>query len=278
MKIPADCILLTGTDVAADESSLTGEPEQVVKSDVNEHNVTDNPSPFLLAGTLLASGSGTALVCAVGIHTRSGQAEQKLNIEEDVTPLQGKLETIANQVGGLGVAVAILTFVIVVGKLFIETLRDPAKDFLSVSTINLIVNYLILSITVIVVAVPEGLPLAVTISLAYSVKKMRKENNLVRRLDASETMGGANEICTDKTGTLTKNQMTVQEIYINQQVVRGRVRGLTVDQYASADLLVQGVLWNCSARIERDPRTGVLEPKGNCTEIGLIRYLMSAGI
>jgi P-type E1-E2 ATPase len=105
----------------------------------------------------------------------------------------------------LGVAVAVLTFVIVVGKLFLETLRDPTKDFLSVSTINLLVNYLILSITVIVVAVPEGLPLAVTISLAYSVKKMRKENNLVRRLDASETMGGANEVCTDKTGTLTKN-------------------------------------------------------------------------
>lgn len=105
----------------------------------------------------------------------------------------------------MGVAVAVLTFVIVVGKLFFETLRDPTKEFLSVSTINLLVNYLILSITVIVVAVPEGLPLAVTISLAYSVKKMRKENNLVRRLDASETMGGANEVCTDKTGTLTKN-------------------------------------------------------------------------
>ena len=195
-----------------------------------------------------------------------------------MTPLQGKLETIANQVGGLGVAVAILTFVIVVGKLFFETLRDPTKDFLSVSTINLVVNYLILSITVVVVAVPEGLPLAVTISLAYSVKKMRKENNLVRRLDASETMGGANEVCTDKTGTLTKNQMTVQEIYINEQVVKGRVRGLTVDQYGSADLFVQGVLWNCSARIEKNHSTGVLEPKGNCTEIGLIKYLMSAGI
>lgn len=81
------------------------------------------------------------------------------------------------------------------------------------------VNYLILSITVIVVAVPEGLPLAVTISLAYSVMQMKKENNLVRRLDASETMGGANEICTDKTGTLTKNQMTVQSIYIDKNVI-----------------------------------------------------------
>ncbi len=93
-----------------------------------------------------------------------------MNIEDDVTPLQGKLETIANQIGGLGVAVSILTFVAVTVKLFIATLRDPNIDFLTVTTANTMVNYLILSITVIVVAVPEGLPMAVTISLAYSVK------------------------------------------------------------------------------------------------------------
>jgi P-type E1-E2 ATPase len=114
---------------------------------------------------------------------------------------------------------------VVTAKLIIEVIRDDTKDFFTVSTINLLVNYLILSITVIVVAVPEGLPLAVTISLAYSVMKMKKENNLVRRLDASETMGGANEICTDKTGTLTKNQMTVQQIYIDEKVIVGRPKG-----------------------------------------------------
>lgn len=105
--------------------------------------------------------------------------------------------------------VAVLTFVIVTAKLFYITYYDDSVDFLTVKTFNELVNYFILSITVVVVAVPEGLPLAVTISLAYSVMKMKKENNLVRRLEASETMGGANEICTDKTGTLTKNQMTV---------------------------------------------------------------------
>jgi magnesium-transporting ATPase (P-type) len=140
-----------------------------------------------------------------------------MNIEEEETPLQGKLATIANQIGGVGVCVSILTFIIVTSKLvfffFMDT--NPNKQFWTVNTLNTLVNYLILSITVIVVAVPEGLPLAVTISLAYSVAKMRKENNLVRRLDASETMGGANEVCTDKTGTLTKNQMTVQQVYLN---------------------------------------------------------------
>ena len=88
------------------------------KSEVTEHNVLYNPNPFLLANTLVASGSGIAIVCAVGIHTRSGQAEQKLNIEEEITPLQHKLETIANQIGGVGVLVSVLTFIIVTAKLF----------------------------------------------------------------------------------------------------------------------------------------------------------------
>lgn len=98
-------------------------------------------------------------------------------------------------------------------RLIIEILRDPTKQIIDISTLNSIVNFIIISITIIVVAVPEGLPLAVTISLAFSVMKMKLENNLVRKLEASETMGGANEICTDKTGTLTRNKMTVQEFY-----------------------------------------------------------------
>ena len=147
---------------------------------------------------------------------------------------------------------------------------------MTVDTLNTIVNYLILSITVIVVAVPEGLPLAVTISLAYSVAKMRKENNLVRRLEASETMGGANEICTDKTGTLTKNQMTVQQVYLNDQVIVGRPNKFS-QTYKSSQLITEGVLFNCSARIEKSA-SGHLEPKGNCTEVGIIKYLLNAGI
>lgn len=161
-----------------------------------------------------------------------------MNIEDEETPLQGKLGTIANQIGGFGVAVAVLTFVIVTTKLVYFFYTDEIKStqsFWTVDTLNTLVNYLILSITVIVVAVPEGLPLAVTISLAYSVAKMRKENNLVRRLDASETMGGANEVCTDKTGTLTKNQMTVQQLYINDQVVVGRHPRFT-QSFKSAEL------------------------------------------
>jgi P-type E1-E2 ATPase len=101
--------------------------------------------------------------------------------------------------------VSILTFIAMTVNLIIKTVIDNQRSLVSLETLNSIVNFIIIAITVIVVAVPEGLPLAVTISLAFSVMKMKNDNNLVRKLHASETMGGANEICTDKTGTLTKN-------------------------------------------------------------------------
>jgi len=116
-------------------------------------------------------------------------AEEKLNIEEEETPLQVKLETIANEIGRLGVYVAILTFSVMTIKLIITTAISDSE--FGVEILGDIVDYLIIAITIIVVAVPEGLPLAVTIALAFSVQKMKIENNLVRKLHASETMGGA---------------------------------------------------------------------------------------
>lgn len=138
-----------------------------------------------------------------------------------------------------------------------------------------IISFIIIGITVIVVAVPEGLPLAVTISLAFSVMKMKEENNLVRKLEASETMGGANEICTDKTGTLTMNKMSVKEVYFLNSIYAGRPQNF--NSLPKTDLLAEGVLFNCSARIEID-ELGNQIPKGNCTEQGLIKYLMEVGI
>jgi P-type E1-E2 ATPase len=146
---------------------------------------------------------------------------------------------------------------------------------MTIETLKKLIEFLIIAITVIVVAVPEGLPLAVTISLAFSVMKMKEENNLVRKLEASETMGGANEICTDKTGTLTKNQMSVREVYFNDQIYAGRPSHF--NSIANSDKLVEGVLFNCSARIEKNDKNE-LETKGNCTEQGLIKYLMEVGV
>ncbi len=129
MKVPADCILIEGTDISTDESAMTGEPEQVEKAPVNEGNYQHNPNPFLLGKTLVESGQGLALICAVGTHTRSGMAEEKLNIEEEETPLQAKLETIANEIGKVGVYVAIITFVAMTIKLVIRTVLNDASVF-----------------------------------------------------------------------------------------------------------------------------------------------------
>ena len=146
---------------------------------------------------------------------------------------------------------------------------------MTVDTLKKLIEFVIIAITVIVVAVPEGLPLAVTISLAFSVMKMKIDNNLVRKLEASETMGGANEICTDKTGTLTKNEMSVREIYFNEQIYSGRPSHF--NSLTNADKLIESVLFNCSARIERN-WMGDFEAKGNCTEQGLIKFLMEVGV
>lgn len=161
-------------------------------------------------------------------------------------------------------------------NLIVNTVMDENGNLWSIDTLSKFTNFIIIAITVIVVAVPEGLPLAVTISLAYSVMKMKLENNLVRKLDASETMGGANEICTDKTGTLTQNKMSVRQFYTSEQVYSGRPRDF--NSIPSSDLLTKGVLYNCSARVETDPVTKRLVPKGNCTEQGLINFLIEIGV
>lgn len=274
-RVPTDCILIESTDFATDESPLTGEPEQVEKSAVTEDNYTSNPNPFLLGKTLIVSGTGTAMICAVGCNSRSGMAEEKLNIEDEETPLQHKLETIANEVGKVGVYCAILTFIAMTINMIVKTMLDDTKHLIDWGTLTQLVNFIIISITVVVVAVPEGLPLAVTISLAFSVMKMKKDNNLVRRLEASETMGGANEICTDKTGTLTQNKMTVKCFYSMETLFQDRPSDFKT--LPVSDILVEGVLFNCSARIEKD-EGGRNIPKGNCTEVGLINFLQEVGV
>ena len=140
---------------------------------------------------------------AVGSKTRSGRAERIMNIENEQTPLQEKLESIADIIGKVGGSVAALTFIALIVRMLCEVYLYKQRPLMAPENLTAVLNAFIIAVTVIVVAVPEGLPLAVTISLAYSVSEMADLGNLVRRLDASEVMGGANEICTDKTGTLT---------------------------------------------------------------------------
>ena len=160
-----------------------------------------------MSGTKVLTGSGTMIVINVGCNSAMGKIQEMVTSgEEELTPLQLKLEKVASDIGYFGIIAAVLLFVVLMIRFFIDGVRgdwerksiEYVKDFFS---------FILISITVLVIAVPEGLPLAITLSLAFSVGKMMRDNNLVRKLHACETMGGANIICSDKTGTLTRNEM-----------------------------------------------------------------------
>jgi Ca2+-transporting ATPase len=211
--IPVDGILVQGHGIKCDESSATGESDLLKKmagdeafKAIERHDNLKKVDPFILSGAKVSEGVGTFLVTATGIHSSYGKTMMSLREDTEVTPLQSKLNNLATYIAKLGGAAALLLFVV----LFIEFLvglkgsnaspADKGQNFLDI---------LIVAITVIVVAVPEGLPLAVTLALAFATTRMLKDNNLVRLLRSCETMGNATTICSDKTGTLTQNKMTV---------------------------------------------------------------------
>lgn len=202
-SIPADCVAVKSQQFAANESGLTGEPEGVHKSHVTDENFSSNPDPFLLQNTLVETGDATAIVLAVGHETRSGRADRVMNVAAEETPLQSKLASIADLIGNMGTTVAGLTLLALTVKILIAIFIQKERSINDRQNLTDFLDAFIIAVTIIVVAVPEGLPLAVTISLAFSVSEMAEQGNLVRRLSASETMGGVDQICTDKTGTLT---------------------------------------------------------------------------
>ena len=187
-----------------DESNMTGESESVTKDVENRWRV--------LCGFQVTDGNGLFVATAVGPNTLWGKTVAQLSTPPDPTPLQDKLDSVAKTIGLLGTGAAVLVFIILMIYYFID-LGKPDYYF-DWSQMNRVMDAFILSVTIVVVAVPEGLPLAVTISLAYSMKYMVEDNNLVRKLAACETLGGATDICSDKTGTLTLNQMTVMRAWI----------------------------------------------------------------
>mmetsp|Transcript_17421 Transcript_17421/g.36237 ORF Transcript_17421/g.36237 Transcript_17421/m.36237 type:complete len:1249 (+) Transcript_17421:100-3846(+) len=206
-SIPADCVVLgpsTSGGLKMNESSLTGESVLIAK----------NPGDVVLSGTTAVQGSAKMVVVAVGINSVAGKIKAHVYESSDhdgdgldgdsESPLFSKLEKIAKQIGIAGTCAAFLS-------LAVNCIKGFAFDGVSVQ--EYLIEYIVVAITVLAVAVPEGLPLAVTLSLAFSSNKMMKEQNLVKHLDACETMGCATTICTDKTGTLTANQMTARAIY-----------------------------------------------------------------
>lgn len=206
--MPVDSLVLWSMKLEADESTVTGE------SDLVKKGIAEGESPFLISGSQIADGTGKMLVLTVGSRTFLGKNLEKiLNVEETETPLQEKLNFIAEFIGKIGFGMAILTFLVLLTYSVYDIIVNGWGD----ESASGIIDAFIIAVTIVVVAVPEGLPLAVTLSLAFSVGQMKKKNNMVRHLDASETMGQATNICTDKTGTLTQNIMKVVSMYVQGQ-------------------------------------------------------------
>jgi len=213
--VPVDAVLIEGQDICCDESSVTGESDTLEKVPA-DIALQSNGDPFILSGTKVLEGVGKALVTAVGTNSCYGRmmtgASPKIKLiiafqdEPEETPLQIRLNRIADMIAKWGGGIALLLFIILVIKFFV---RLPGSVASPGETVEHLMQILIVSISIVVVAVPEGLPLAVTLSLAYATIRMIQDNNLVRVLKACETIGNATTICSDKTGTLTENKMTV---------------------------------------------------------------------
>ncbi|XP_034474940.1 plasma membrane calcium-transporting ATPase 2 isoform X2 [Drosophila innubila] len=331
--LPADGCLIQSNDLKVDESSLTGESDQVKKG--------PDSDPMVLSGTHVMEGSGKMVVTAVGVNSQAGiiftllgaavdeqEAEIKkmkkgendgrappggksqhaappsLSTSEAIksesdgnhvqqpststaetghkkekSVLQAKLTKLAIQIGYAGSTIAVLTVIILIIQFCIKTFVIDEKPWKNTYANNL-VKHLIIGVTVLVVAVPEGLPLAVTLSLAYSVKKMMKDNNLVRHLDACETMGNATAICSDKTGTLTTNRMTVVQSYICEKLCKVLPTLNDIPQQVG-NLITMGISVNSAytSNIMPGPNPGDLPVQvGNKTECALLGFVKGLGV
>ncbi|XP_032405137.1 plasma membrane calcium-transporting ATPase 3-like isoform X2 [Xiphophorus hellerii] len=317
--LPADGILIQGNDLKLDESSLTGESDQVRKS--------LDKDPMLLSGTHVMEGSGRMVVSAVGLNSQTGiiftllgssehdeekkvkkaktqdgialeiqplkseeatESEEKEEVKQvkkvnvtkkEKSVLQGKLTRLAVQIGKAGLFMSALTVIILILYFVIHTFAIQGLPWMAECTpiyIQYFVKFFIIGVTVLVVAVPEGLPLAVTISLAYSVKKMMKDNNLVRHLDACETMGNATAICSDKTGTLTMNRMTVVQAYIGDAHYRTVPEPDAINP-GTLDTLVNSISVNSAYTTKILPpekEGGLPRHVGNKTECALLGLVL----
>lgn len=263
-EIPADGTLIDAVALMVDESSLTGEPACAKTTDSRDFDPEATfPSNRVMRGTKVMEGHGVFCAEAVGDRTENGKVFQAAQIDNSIkTPLDEQLERLGSLITKLGYAVAAL---VVVGRLGIYFSNEP---FEWISFITYLLQTVMLAVTLLVVSVPEGLPMAVTLSLAYSMRRMLKTNNLVRKLHACETMGATTVICTDKTGTLTQNRMRVASMQFYP------VEGFTQQQ---CDALVrEGMAVNSTASLDLS-RKDDPQPIGNPTEGALLLWLHDNG-
>ena len=265
-EVPADGVLLEAQALQINESTLTGEP--VISKSVVEADFDDEatyPSNRVLRSTTVVDGNGVMLVDMVGDATEYGKVNQGAQIENGIdTPLQMQLKRLAGVISKFGYAAAAITFLLLSVKTFLYA------DSLSVmGIVSAMLHNFMIAVTLIVVSVPEGLPMSVTLSLALSMNRMLKTNNLVRKMHACETMGATTVICTDKTGTLTQNRMQVYES--NFFALGGN--SLTDDKMSM--LVKEGIAVNATANLNRDG--GVVKTIGNPTEAALLLWLDKQG-
>ncbi|GFY98201.1 autoinhibited Ca2+-ATPase 11 [Actinidia rufa] len=272
-QVPADGVFISGYSLVIDESSLSGESEPI--------NVYKG-KPFLLAGTKVQDGSGKMLVTAVGMKTEWGKLMETLSeAGEDETPLQVKLNGVATLIGKIGLGFAVVTFLVLTVRFLVEKkLHNDFTHWSSSDALELL-DYFAIAVTIIVVAVPEGLPLAVTLSLAFAMQKLMNEKALVRHLAACETMGSATCICSDKTGTLTTNHMVVDKIWIcgKEKKVETSDGGAILYSDLSEKaltVLLQAIFQNTSSELVKD-KDGKNTILGTPTESAILEYGLLLG-
>lgn len=267
-EVPADGELLECVSLNVDESTLTGEPMCHKSVDEKDFDLDATyPTNHVLKGTKVMEGHGIFRVTAVGDKTENGKVFVAAQIDDSVkTPLNEQLDGLSALITKLSYGFAVL---VVVGRLLIYFLGNNSMEWAHITAY--ILQTLMIAVTLIVVAVPEGLPMAVTLSLAYSMRRMLKTNNLVRKMHACETMGATTVICTDKTGTLTQNQMSVEETQfygLANQV-------LNTDE--TSCLIKEGIALNSTASLDlSNPDKPVV--LGNPTEGALLLWLRKEGI
>ncbi len=264
-EVPADGVLLEAISLQINESTLTGEP--IISKTTNEAEFDSEatyPSNVVMRGTTVVDGHGIMKVEKVGDATGYGKVYEGSQIDNNIdTPLQIQLKGLANVISKAGYTIATVTFVALAGKLFLS-----GQEYTIMEYISHLLNYFMVAVTLIVVSVPEGLPMSVTLSLALSMNRMLKTNNLVRKMHACETMGATTVICTDKTGTLTQNQMQVFETSFYN------LEGQKLAGDELSNLIKEGISVNSTAHLDfTDPAK--VKTLGNPTEAALLLWLNS---
>lgn len=267
-EIPADGELIEAVSLQVDESSLTGEPVCAKSTDpaLFDKDATF-PTDWVMRGTKVMEGHGMYEVKAVGDHTENGKVFEAAQIDDSVkTPLNEQLDRLGTLITRVSLGIAAL---IIIGRLSLFFINMVEFDWLRFVTFFL--QTIMIAVTLLVVSIPEGLPMAVTLSLAYSMRRMLKTNNLVRKMHACETMGATTVICTDKTGTLTENQM---------RIYRTDFFGLPeqrLDDSVMSRLVEEGIAVNSTALLDlsNPDKPSVL---GNPTEGALILWLRNNGV